>query len=245
MQDSDGLVWADVGGGVHGDNSDNHWTDNLPDTADDRWINTEKRSGIQAMFIAAQAIMAQLFSQNSVAKDPDYAATCLSAAMRCWKASAHQGGNTTDIAWWTIAAVEMSAATSQTACVQEMTRLANQLASLQIKNPVSASPVTGFFSMWTGGEQPLRDAVHSGLPAFALLHASRSRAAASADAKNWAAAAQLYIDGYAAPMTSYPSMESCLSDFFSMPATMRTTGRFREDTASVFSCQLRTRATPA
>jgi len=28
MQDTDGFVWADTAGGVNGDNSDNHWTDN-------------------------------------------------------------------------------------------------------------------------------------------------------------------------------------------------------------------------
>ena len=36
MQDADGLVWADVAGGINGDNSDNHWTDNVAGTADDR-----------------------------------------------------------------------------------------------------------------------------------------------------------------------------------------------------------------
>ena len=35
MQNPDGLVWADVAGGVNGDNSDNHWTDNAIGTADD------------------------------------------------------------------------------------------------------------------------------------------------------------------------------------------------------------------
>ena len=39
MQDTDGLVWADTAGGLNGDNSDNHWTDNRPGTEDDRYIN--------------------------------------------------------------------------------------------------------------------------------------------------------------------------------------------------------------
>jgi hypothetical protein len=44
MQDTDGKVWADTAGGVNGDNSDNHWTDNIVGTSDDRYISTTKRS---------------------------------------------------------------------------------------------------------------------------------------------------------------------------------------------------------
>ncbi len=50
MQDRDGRVWADVAGGLNGDNSDNHWTDNQIGTADDRYINPAKSGVIQAMF---------------------------------------------------------------------------------------------------------------------------------------------------------------------------------------------------
>src|SRR5579885_1309841 len=32
MQDADGRVWHDAAGGVNGDNSDNHWTDNIVGT---------------------------------------------------------------------------------------------------------------------------------------------------------------------------------------------------------------------
>ena len=58
MQDSDGLVWADVAGGVNGDNSDNHWTDNRPGTPDDRYLNPAKRGRNQALFITVQAMAA-------------------------------------------------------------------------------------------------------------------------------------------------------------------------------------------
>ena len=50
MQDKDGYVWNDVAGGVNGDNSDNHWTDNRIGTPDDRYINTGKSAGVQALF---------------------------------------------------------------------------------------------------------------------------------------------------------------------------------------------------
>ncbi len=200
MQDTDGLVWADVGGGVHGDNSDNHWTDNIAGNADDRWVNVEKRPAIQAMFVTAQAIMGQLFSSS----DPAYSAICLAAAARCWNASKRTGANVTDVAWWTMAAVEMSAATHRADCRQEMARLADQLASLQVKFPLAGPDmVRGFFPMWVGNQQPLRDSVHSALPAVALLAAAQSDAANSgANTRNWNNAARLYLDQYAVPMAS-------------------------------------------
>ncbi len=200
MQDADGLVWADVGGGVHGDNSDNHWTDNTVGSADDRWINVEKRPAIQAMFVAAQAILYQLFSMSN----PGYAATCLDAASRCWRASTRSGSSLTDIAWRTLAAVEMSAAVPRLEYGQEVVRLADQLTSLQVRDPPGrGDAVRGFFPMWIGNQQPLRDAVHSALPAIALLHAAQSAAGhSSGNAKKWSGAVRLYIDDYAAPLAS-------------------------------------------
>ena len=83
MQDRDGLVWADTAGGVNGDSSDDHWTDNLRGTKDDRHINPAKGARTQAMFIALQAMVAQGFRRT----DPGYAQQCLDAALRCWRAS--------------------------------------------------------------------------------------------------------------------------------------------------------------
>jgi hypothetical protein len=202
MQDSDGLVWADVGGGVHGDNSDNHWTDNQSGTPDDRWINVEKRPAIQAMFVAAQAMMYQLFSKS----DAPYAATCLSAALRCWKASGHQTiVNTTDLAWRTLAAVELSAATSQVEFQRDVIALASQLADLQVTKPVGrGAAIRGFFPMWIGNQQPLRDAVYSAIPLFALLEAARSIAPHDqTSAEKWRSAVRLYIDECAIPMATF------------------------------------------
>jgi hypothetical protein len=201
MQDPDGLVWADVGGGVRGDNSDNHWTDNQNGTADDRFINVEKRPAIQAMFVAAQAIMYQLFSKS----DAPYAARCLSAALRCWKASARQAiANTTDLAWRTLAAAQLCSATSADELQQDVIALASQLEDLQVKNPAGGgATVRGFFPMWTRNQQPLRDAVHSAIPPVALLEAARSIATHDpANAKKWRRAVRLYLDEYAIPMAT-------------------------------------------
>jgi len=198
MQDTDGLVWSDTAGGVNGDNSDNHWTDNVRGTSDDRFTNLSKLPNVQAMFITAQAMMNQVFASS----DPAYAATCLNAAVLCWNGGSHSSANTTDLGWWTLAAIEMYKATGQSQYSDELIRLANQVKSLQFSGYTqNQSVVTGYFSMFSGGSQPLRDVIHPAMPAYALLKAAQALPSAP-DAAAWKAAAQLYIDGYLVPMTS-------------------------------------------
>ena len=200
MQDSDGLVWADVGGGVNGDNSDNHWTDNVSGTADDRFINVEKRSGVQAMFVMAQVLMSEAYSDA----DAPYATRCLEAAVRCWTSSTRSGTNTLDLAWWTLAAAEMYRVIAKDVYRDELSRLAELVTNSQVVRPPNAQmSIRGFFPMWPGNVQPLRDPVHSALPGYALLRASDVIANANRDlASRWGAAAQLYIDGYVVPMSA-------------------------------------------
>src|SRR5271157_2067365 len=78
MQDADGKIWADVAGGVNGDNSDNHWTDNIIGTPDDRYLNPHKRQGTAAIFTTLEALAGQCYE----ATDPAYARQCLNAAIR-------------------------------------------------------------------------------------------------------------------------------------------------------------------
>jgi hypothetical protein len=104
MQDSDGKVWADTAGGVNGDNSDNHWTDNVVGTSDDRYINVEKRSEVAAIFATLQALVAQSYLRS----DPDCAKQCLQAGVRAW--SAFGAPKTTlELGWWTMATCELFA----------------------------------------------------------------------------------------------------------------------------------------
>lgn len=199
MQDTDGLVWADVAGGFHGDNSDNHWTDNAAGTADDRWINIDKKPAIQAMFIMAEALVSEVFATS----DSTYSARCMNAAARCWSASNKTGPNTLDLAWWVMAATEMYRITGKDMYRDELIRLAGQVAALQFTSPPNAQMgLRGFFPMWPGNVQPLRDPVHSALPAYCLLRASNVVSGASSLlSTRWAAAAKLYLDGYVVPMT--------------------------------------------
>lgn len=203
MQDSDGLVWADVAGGVNGDNSDNHWTDNVPGTTDDRWINVEKRSGVQAMYVFAQALMSEAFQDS----DTPYAGRCMDAAVRCWTASRRTSANTLDLAWWVMASTEMYRMTGSDGYRDELVRLAEQVRAAQFASTPNAQvSLRGYFPMWPGNLQPLRDPVHSALPAYALLRASSVIAAGAngnADlSARWSAATQLYLDGYVLPLAA-------------------------------------------
>ncbi len=217
MQDADGLVWADVGGGVSGDNSDNHWTDNVAGTADDRWINVDKKPGIQAMFVMAQALTSEAFLNA----DATYSAQCMNAAARCWSVSNRTGSNTLDLAWWVMAATEMYRITGKDIYRDELIRLASQVASLQFTSPPNAQmTIRGFFPMWPGNLQPLRDSVHSALPAYCLLRASKAiQDASSLLSTRWAAAAKLYLDGYVLPMAAKSAYSVLPYGLFAQPAT--------------------------
>jgi hypothetical protein len=186
MQDTDGRIWADVAGGVNGDNSDNHWTDNTVGTTDDRYLNPAKPALVQAMFTALQAMYASAFA----ASDPAYSARCLAAAKRCWLANPHSG-HTVQLGWWTLAAIALHHATRDDEMQQAARQLAMDLAGLQTSH--------GFWSMAPGSSEPYKHAVHGALPPFALLEAARAFPD-SAAAQQWRQAARRYLDEYAIPM---------------------------------------------
>ncbi len=198
MQDADGLVWADVAGGVNGDNSDNHWTDNLPGTEDDRYLNPAKRGRNQALFITVQAMAAQAFQ----ASDGAYAKQCLAAAQRCWSAAKREG-NTGDLAWWLMAGLEMRAAAGHDPYTAEAALLGNRLLSLQAAEFVGGQKdIRGF---WRAGERdpnPYTDAVHSALPALALLELARTLPE-HANAARWRDAVRMHLDEYVTPLAAH------------------------------------------
>jgi hypothetical protein len=198
MQDSDGLVWADVAGGVNGDNSDNHWTDNRSGTPDDRYLNPAKSGRNQALFVTVQAMAAQAFH----ASDAAYAKQCLAAAQRCWNASQREG-NTGDLAWWLMAALEMRSAAGGTAYLAEAAQLGNRLLPLQVAQFIGGQKeIRGF---WRSGERernPYTDAVHSALPALALLELARALPQHDNTAR-WRAAVQLHLEEYVIPLAAH------------------------------------------
>jgi len=190
-------VWADTAGGVNGDNSDNHWTDNQTGTPDDRFINPSKPAGVQAMFTALQAMVSKAFSES----DSGYAKACLAAGIRCWQATTAPTG-TRDLSWRTLAAIELHRATRDEKYAAEAAGLGHSLAELQITGPLgSQKKVRGFWQ--TGGSRmaPFWDPVYSALPGIALLELAAALPS-HAEASRWRDAVRLYLDEYVTPMTA-------------------------------------------
>ncbi len=197
MQDRDGQVWADTAGGVNGDNSDNHWTDNQIGTGDDRYINPAKNGRNQAMFTALQAMAAQAFRSA----DADYSSAVLSSAQRCWEAAA-RGTGAADLAWWARAAAELYRATGSDRWQTEAVALGRQLLELQETQFTAGQKlVRGFWRTSPRDPAPYTDAVHSSLPPLVLLELSYTFPQHE-DSKRWLEAVRLHLEGYLAPMSA-------------------------------------------
>lgn len=197
MQDTDGRIWADVAGGKNGDNSDNHWTDNSAGTDDDRYLNTAKRPLTGAIFCTLQGAVAAHFKQT----DAEYSKRCLDAAHKCWDAT-ERGGETTELAWWVLAAVEMDRASGGSERgKQRIAERATALAALQDTESAAGGKLRGFWRMSAANEEPYKHAVHGGIPPFALLQAACA-IPEHRQAKRWRHGVQLYVEGYALPMCS-------------------------------------------
>jgi len=202
MQDTDGLVWADTAGGVNGDNSDNHWTDNRVGTGDDRYINPSKSGRNQGLFVTAEAMAAQAFQ----ASDAVYARRCLDAAHRCWDAS-KRAGNTGDLSWWAMAALETRRAGGREVYADEAARLGDLLLALQTTDFIgSQKEIRGFWRTSEQNTSPYNDAVYSALPPLALLELARALPEHPSVGR-WRDAVRLHLDEYVLPMAAHSAYE--------------------------------------
>jgi hypothetical protein len=197
MQDTDGRVWNDTAGGVNGDNSDNHWTDNKIGTSDDRYINPGKSGRVQAMFTTLEAMVAQAFREA----DAGYSKTCLGAALRCWEGS-QRGSSAGDLAWWTRAALELYRAIARQDWAAQAAALAGKLLALQNTEFTGGQKaVRGFWRAGPSAPTPYADAVHSAEPPLALLELAAAFPD-HPDAGRWRAAVRLHLDEYVLPMSA-------------------------------------------
>ena len=195
MQDADGKIWADVAGGVNGDNSDNHWTDNINGTPDDRYLNTEKRQGTAAIFTTLEALAAQCYE----ATDPAYARECLNAAIRAWRSFAEPPTLTQDIGWWAMAAAELYLATGAAEYQQHAMLLGRDLLKRQNTEYLEGQKqVRGF---WMQSEQPYLEIPESAVPPLALLKLYDTFLGAE-DREKWLDAVRLHADEYLLTMSS-------------------------------------------
>ncbi|MGD0124379.1 MAG: glycoside hydrolase family 9 protein [Terriglobia bacterium] len=194
MQDTDGKIWADVAGGVNGDNSDNHWTDNIVGTPDDRYLNPEKRSGTGAVFTTLEALAAQCYA----ASDPAYAHQCLDAAARAWQAFGAPT-LTEDLGWWAMATAELFLATGDGMYKSHAQLLGRDLLKRQNTEYIASQrEVRGF---WMQGDAPYVDVVNSAVPPLALLKLYDTFPDAP-DRSKWLDAVRLHADEYLVPMSS-------------------------------------------
>jgi len=192
MQDTDGKVWADTAGGVNGDNSDNHWTDNVVGTADDRYINVEKRSDVAAVFAALQGLVAQSYLNS----DPDYAKLCLTAGVRAWNAFGAPR-TTLELAWRAMATCELFRATRDPAYSEHAALLGHDLLERQNRSFIAEQKkIRGF---WMDDGQPYVDVVHTALPPLALLELYTTFPEGPERSK-WLDAVKLHVDEYIFPM---------------------------------------------
>jgi hypothetical protein len=197
MQDKDGRVFADTAGGVNGDNSDNHWTDNRIGTPDDRYINPGKPAMVQAMFIALQAMVAQAFTPS----DPGYARACLAAGVRCWGAT-EAPTQTGDLSWRVLAAAELYRATQDEKYAEAAAKLAQALCNLQVTGAfASQNKIRGFWRTGAERQTPYAEPVYSAMPPLAVLELADALPR-HADASRWRDAVRLYLDEYVLPLSA-------------------------------------------
>jgi hypothetical protein len=201
MQDEDGRVFADVGGGLQGDNSDNHWTDNISGTADDRYVNTGKPDGVQPVFVVVQAMMAQAFHES----DADYAKACLDAGMRCWSSTKNRSSSTLTVAWWILAALELWRATHNEEFRIAAIRGGTELAGLQNREySGNQRQIRGFWQTSKNDTKPYCQAVYSALPGIAFTQLISGLPEAR-EAAGWRDVLRMHLDEYVHPMTGRSS----------------------------------------
>lgn len=197
MQDTDGRVFNDLAGGVRGDNSDNHWTDNTIGNEDDRYINPSKPNIVQAQFVTVQALLSQIYRST----DSGYAQQCIPAALRCWNAN-KPGSDALGLGWWVLAATEMFRATGEKRWAEQTASLAGRLLALQNTDFIGNQKlVRGFWRTSGEDRSPLLHHCFPGIPAIALMEAAKGLPEHS-DARRWRDAVRLYLNEYVLPLTS-------------------------------------------
>ncbi|MBI4876214.1 MAG: glycoside hydrolase family 9 protein [Acidobacteria bacterium] len=193
MQDRNGRVWADTGGGVNGDNSDNHWTDNQTGNADDRHVNVNRLG--QGVFMLPESLVAQVYREH----DPAYGRECMDAARRCFQAEGPDH-KTLDLGWWTLAALEMDRADPGDSFKSAAATFARQLLDLQNTEFVGAQKVIrGFWRTAPDNSTPYKNwfvATPQALLEMLLAYPRHP------DAPRWRDAVRLYLDEYVVPLCS-------------------------------------------
>jgi hypothetical protein len=159
MQEPAGYLMEYCGG-----NDGNRFTDNQPDTADDRPVQTRVcELPAQFHFIAAQAAVVR----HVRSEDPQYAATCEEAARKCfkWCTAGKRNHTSTSLAAAVLACVEMHRASGDDVWYERAAEFATELTDLQHRD----APVAGLFLRSSQRREPAREIMHGNLPLLALV----------------------------------------------------------------------------
>ncbi len=200
MQAADGQIWQDVGAGVDGDNSDNHWTDNVIGTTDDRHINTAYVAVIQWEFIRFESLMHLLFGKT----DQYYAKVCLDAARKTFAyMRTKRNGNPREHAWAILALKELLLA-AEDAGVKE--RLLGEISSLlkfqEKEYRFNQKTVKGFWYYDGSRTAIFKEPRDSAVPLIALCEALPLLERESALRQSCAEAIKDYCQHFVKPMSA-------------------------------------------
>jgi hypothetical protein len=211
MQDTDGLVWGGTEGEAGGNNTGNNWTDNVIGTSDDRFIIWRKSGNVQANWVTLQAMVAQTFRPT----DSAYAQRCLEAALRCRRASTIND-STSELAWWTLADLELWRVTGQASWADSAAAMAGRLIALQAGYTGGQKNVRGFWPMSSpGGVAEARFAVgrypgaasfqsdaHSAIPGHALMELIEALPR-HPEAGKWREAMLIHLQDFVLPLCAH------------------------------------------
>jgi hypothetical protein len=198
VQEPSGLVWHDVAGGVNGDNSDNHWTDNQTGTADDRYINPMFVPVIQWEFVCFESMVAQVFKNV----DPAYSTQCLQAALLTYRYMQDKPNQKPEESAWAILAFkELYGTTGNPEILDRMKQEITVLLGLQeVEYRFGQQKVRGYWYRDLTKKDFFRSSRDSGLPLIALYEAVKLLADNPGLKERCLAAMRLHCFDYVYPM---------------------------------------------
>lgn len=181
MQDEEGRVFEDVGGGgappghnftyeenwwfenhpgCYGDARDNRWTDNVPDSGDERMVRTTYNPQIQFSFVQMQLMCSRLLPGAE-------GALCRALAKKAWRYGHKRGHDrrTLFVAQELLAALEVHRSDPAMVSMDDLCLLIHELLDRQ---ETGDTAVSGFFYEKDRADA-YRSITYAGLPAWALL----------------------------------------------------------------------------
>ncbi len=191
--------WFENHPGCFGDASDNRWTDNIPNSGDERRVRTTYNPLVQWSFVQMQARAARHM--------PDAESrACSALARRATDFGASRGhdGRTLFVAAELRARLEMLLLSDESEDVTRLLTLAQQLIQRQV---IRAEGLAGFFLEDHAATDAFRSIGFAAEPAFALLRLweLRSRLPSTAPANQAREAVMAYVERYLlADSTSNP-----------------------------------------